>query len=80
MKIIIGKHEATIYREGTGYTGAISLGFDATGRRRRVKRKARTKAEVKEKLREVVNDLETGVSATANYTGARPWRTSLTTE
>ena len=39
MKIIIGKHEATIYPEGNGYTGAISLGFDATGRRRRVKRK-----------------------------------------
>ncbi len=46
MKIIIGKHEATIYPEGHGYTGAISLGFDATGRRRRVKRKGRTKTEV----------------------------------
>ena len=26
MKIIIGKYEATIYPEGGGYTGAISLG------------------------------------------------------
>ena len=48
--------------------GAISLGFDATGRRRRVKRKGRTKADVKDKLHEVVDDLEAGVSATASYT------------
>jgi len=68
VKIIIGKHEATIYPEGNGYTGAISLGFDATGRRLRVKRKGRTKAEVKDKLREVADDLEAGVSATASYT------------
>src|SRR5215467_5755196 len=68
MKIIIGKYEATIYREGNGYTGAISLGFDATGKRQRVKRKGRTKTEVKDKLREVVDDLEAGVSAAANYT------------
>jgi integrase len=68
VRIIIGKHEATIYPEGNGYTGAISLGFDATGRRRRVKRKGRTKAEVKDKLREVVDDLESGVSAAASYT------------
>jgi integrase len=68
VKIIIGKHEATIYPEGNGYTGAISLGFDATGRRRRVKRKGRTKSEVKDKLREVVDDLEVGVSAKASYT------------
>ena len=68
MKIIIGMHEATIYPEGNGYTGAISLGFDAIGRRRRVKRKGRTKAEVKDKLREVVDDLEAGVSAAASYT------------
>jgi integrase len=68
VKIIIGKHEATIYPEGNGYTGAISLGFDVTGRRWRVKRKGRTKAEVKDKLREVVADLEAGVSAAASYT------------
>jgi hypothetical protein len=41
MKMIIGKYEATIYPEGDGWTGAISLGFDAAGRRRRVKRKGR---------------------------------------
>jgi integrase len=68
MKIIIGKYEATIYPEGDGYTGAISLGFDAAGRRQRVKRKGRTKAQVKDKLREVVDDLEAGVTAAENYT------------
>ena len=40
-EMIIGKYEATIYPEGDGWTGAISLGFDAAGRRRRVKRKGR---------------------------------------
>src|ERR1700728_506820 len=68
MKIIVGKYEATIYPEGDGYTGAISLGFDTTGKRQRVKRKGRTKAQVKDKLREVVDDLEAGVTATENYT------------
>jgi predicted DNA-binding protein len=70
MKMIIGKYEATIYPEGEGYTGAISLGFDAAGTRRRVKRKGRTKAQVKDKLREVVEDLEAGVSAAEDYTVA----------
>ena len=32
MKIMIGKYEATIYPERGGYTGAISCGFDASGR------------------------------------------------
>ena len=68
MKMIIGKYEATIYPEGDGWTGAISLGFDAAGRRRRVKRKGRTKAQVKDKLREVVEDLAAGVTAAEGYT------------
>jgi integrase len=68
VKIILGKYEATIYPEGNGYTGAISLGFDAAGKRMRIKRKGRTKAQVKDKLRDVVDDLEIGVSAAANYT------------
>ena len=38
MKIMIGKYEASIYPEGGGFTGAVSCGFDATGRRLRVKR------------------------------------------
>lgn len=68
MKVIIGKYEATIYPEGDGYTGAISLGFDAAGTRSRVKRKGRTKAQVRDKLREVVDDLEAGVTAAEGYT------------
>ena len=70
MKTIIGKYEATIYPEGDGYTGAISLGFDPAGRRQRVKRKGRTKAQVKDKLREVVEDLEAGVTSAEGYTVA----------
>ena len=70
MKMIIGKYEATIYPEGDGSTGAISLGFDAAGRRQRVKRKGRTKAQVKDKLREVVEDLAAGVTAAEGYTVA----------
>ena len=49
-KILIGKYQATIYPEGNGYTGAISLGFDGTGNRQRIKSKGRTKAIVKDKL------------------------------
>ena len=70
MKMIIGKYEATIYPEGDGYTGAISLGFDAAGKRQRVKRKGRTKAQVKDKLHEVVEDLEAVVTAAEGYTVA----------
>jgi site-specific recombinase XerD len=68
MKISIGTYEATIYPEGDGFTGAISLGFDAKGKRQRVKRKGKTKAQVKDKLREVVDDLETGVRTAARCT------------
>jgi integrase len=65
---MIGKYEASIYPEGGGFTGAVSCGFDATGKRLRVKRKGRTKAQVKDKLREVVDDLEAGVTAGLGYT------------
>jgi integrase len=68
MKISIGTYEATIYPEGDGFTGAISLGFDTKGKRQRVKRKGKTKTQVKDKLREVVDNLETGVRAEARYT------------
>ncbi|WP_061297272.1 site-specific integrase [Herbidospora cretacea] len=67
-KIMIGKYEGTIYEEGTGYTGAISLGFSADGKRIRIKRKARTKTEVKDKLIAAVKDLESGVRSPENYT------------
>ena len=68
MKISIGTYEATIYPEGDGFTGAISLGFDTKGKRQRVKRKGKTKTQVKDKLREVVDNLETGVRVEARYT------------
>jgi integrase len=68
MKIIIGKYEATIYPEGGGYTGAISLGFDGAGKRIRVKRKGRTKTQVKDKLREAADDLEAGIKTDDKYT------------
>jgi hypothetical protein len=69
-KILIGKHQATIYPDGNGFAGAISLGFDGRGRRKRIKRKGRTQAAVRVKLIEAVNDLETGIKASPNYTVA----------
>jgi integrase len=67
-KILIGKYEASIYPEGEGYTGAISLGANPSGKRQRVKRKGKTKTQVKAKLIELVADLEAGVKTEANYT------------
>src|SRR5262245_40216509 len=49
-KILIGKYQATIYLEGDGYAGAISLGFDGQGKRQRIRRRAKTKAAVRDKL------------------------------
>ncbi|MFC4116486.1 site-specific integrase [Nonomuraea zeae] len=67
-KILIGKYEATIYPEGEGYTGAISLGFGPDGKRQRLKRKGKTKAVVKDKLIKAVKALESGVTASETYT------------
>ena len=67
-RIMIGKYDATIYAEGNGFTGAIDLGVDGKGRRRRVKSKGKTKTQVKDKLREAVADLEAGVTTDAGYT------------
>ncbi|MEU4701780.1 site-specific integrase [Nonomuraea dietziae] len=67
-KILIGTYEATIYPEGNGYTGAISLGFGPDGKRQRLKRKGRTKAEVKTKLIEAAKELEAGVKSSDTYT------------
>jgi integrase len=67
-KILIGKYQATIYAEGDGYTGAISLGFDGRGARQRIKRKGRTKAAVKDKLIEAVKELDDGIKASETYT------------
>jgi hypothetical protein len=67
-KILIGKYEATIYPEGDGCTGAISLGFGPDGKRQRLKRKGKTKTVVKDKLIKAVKDLEAGVTASETYT------------
>ena len=66
-KILIGQYEGSIYPDGNGYRGAIDLGFDAKGKRQRVKRRAKTKTLVKDKLREAVADLEAGVTTDAKY-------------
>jgi integrase len=70
MKIIIGKYEATIYRERGGWTGALSAGFGPDGRRIRIKKKGRTKAAVKEKLVKAAADLDAGIKAAEGYTVA----------
>ncbi|MFB4308931.1 tyrosine recombinase XerC [Actinomadura sp. GTD37] len=67
-KILIGNYEATIYPEGNGYTGAISLGFRPDGTRNRPKRKGKTKEIVKAKLRVLVDEIEKGVQSERNYT------------
>ncbi len=78
-KILIGKYQGTIYPEGSGYTGAIDLGYDGRGIRQRIKRKGRTKTAVKDKLIKLVQDRESGIQTTKeteNYTVAdavRDW-------
>lgn len=67
-KIFIGPYEGSVYPEGDGYTGALSLGWTPEGKRKRVKRKGRTKSAVIEKLKEAARDLEAGVRSSANYT------------
>jgi integrase len=67
-RILIGKYKGTIYPEGDGYTGVISLGFGPDGKRRRLKRKAKTKAAVQDKLVNAVKDLESGIRSPENYT------------
>lgn len=69
-KIMIGKYEGSIYPEGNGYTGALELGFDPNGKRKRLKRKGRTKTEVRDKLKEAAKDLESGIKSSATYTVA----------
>ncbi|TDC65778.1 site-specific integrase [Actinomadura sp. GC306] len=67
-KILVGKYEGSIYEEGNGYTGALSLGFGPDGKRRRLKRKGRTKEQVKDKLIKAVDDLEQGIKEERNHT------------
>ena len=73
-KILIGKYQATIYPDGYGFTGAISLGFDGKGNRQRIKRKGRTKAIVKDKLIKAVADRDAGLKPVEGYTVAQASR------
>ena len=73
-KILIGRYEATIYPEGYGFTGAISLGFDGKGNRHRIKRKGRTKAIVKDKLIKALADRDAGLKTVEGYTVAQAVR------
>ncbi|MQY08065.1 tyrosine-type recombinase/integrase [Actinomadura macrotermitis] len=66
-KILIGKYEGSIYKEGNGYTGALELGFGPNGKRKRLKRKGRTKTDVTDKLKKAVDDLEKGVKPDPHY-------------
>jgi integrase len=67
-----GRNENSIYWDESKncWAGAISLGHDATGRRRRVKAYGKTKTEVRAKLKELLQERETGVKSLARYTVA----------
>ncbi|MBO0801680.1 MAG: site-specific integrase [Nocardiopsaceae bacterium] len=74
LKILIGKYEATIYREGRGYRGAVDVGTGAD--RQRLKRRGRTKEIVKDKLKKAVAELEAGIDTSDSYTvedAVRDW-------
>jgi integrase len=73
-KILIGRYQATIYPEGRGYAGTISLGFDGRGRRQRIRRRGKTKTAVKERLIQVVADREAGIRPAESYTVAEAVR------
>ncbi len=75
-RLLIGNYPATIYPERNGYSGVVSLGFDAKGNRQRIKRKGRTKEIVKDKLRRAVNELGVGIDTSDSYTvenAVRDW-------
>jgi integrase len=74
--LLIRNYQATIYPEDGGFTGAISFGFDARGRRIRVKRKGKTEKIVKNKLIKVAEDRDAGIKSAENYTvedAVRDW-------
>src|SRR5690348_6194165 len=50
------------------WCGAVSLGFNASGKRIRKKVSGRTRTEVKDKLRALHSELDAGVRTAAGYT------------
>jgi hypothetical protein len=65
-----GHGEDAIYFDATKnrYIGAVSLGYEADGRRVRRKVSGKTKQEVRRKLKELHSDLDAGVHSPASYT------------
>jgi len=51
----------SIYKDGARWRGAVSLGYDASGRRARKKVSGRTRAEVVEKLRRLRQQVDNGI-------------------
>lgn len=71
MQAWIGEYRASIYREDSGWTGAISLGRYPNGKRHRLKRKASSEQALMRKLVQAVDDLQRGVRSDRNYTVER---------
>jgi integrase len=65
-----GHGEDAIYFDAAKnrYIGAVSLGYEADGRRIRRKVSGKTKQEVRHKLKELHSDLDAGVHSPASYT------------
>src|SRR6266851_68819 len=65
-----GQGEDSIYWDSTKnrYVGAVSLGFSPAGTRLRRKVTGRTKAEVRDKLRELHQEVDSGLRLTHSYT------------
>jgi len=53
--------EDSVYRDGDRWRGAVSLGYDEHGNRVRKKVSGRTRAEVNEKLRKLLQQVDSGV-------------------
>jgi len=56
-----GNGEDSVYKDGDRWRGAVSLGYDASGRRVRKKVSGRTRAEAVEKLRRLRQQVDTGI-------------------
>jgi len=65
-----GQGEDSIYWDSTKnrYVGAVSLGFSPDGKRVRRKVAGRTKAEVRDKLRDLHQEVESGLKPKQSYT------------
>jgi hypothetical protein len=63
------------------FVGTISLGFDGAGKRRRRTVRGKTKAEVKDKLKELRDEIRSGIHTPATYTVeqcVRDWLEAVT--